>query len=93
MQVGETYDWRLSVANMERRDGYFTRLKLRIEMLHALNKEKVRLSPQGGWQWSAVTRCGCRLQHRAWLKPPASVKFRSVMMATYMHPGPESWQI
>jgi Lecithin:cholesterol acyltransferase len=43
-QVGETYDWRLSIANMERRDGYFTRLKLRIEMLHGLNKEKVRSS-------------------------------------------------
>lgn len=41
MQVGETYDWRLSIANMERRDGYFTRLKLRVEMLHQLNKEKV----------------------------------------------------
>ena len=39
--MGETYDWRLSIANMERRDGYFTRLKLRIEMLHGLNKEKV----------------------------------------------------
>ena len=39
-QVGETYDWRLSVANMERRDGYFTRLKTRVAMLHALNHEK-----------------------------------------------------
>lgn len=39
--VGETYDWRLSIANMERRDGYFTRLKLRVEMLHGLQKEKV----------------------------------------------------
>jgi environmental stress-induced protein Ves len=45
--VGETYDWRLSVANMERRDGYFTRLKLRVEMLHQLNKEKVPLLTRG----------------------------------------------
>jgi len=41
-QVGETYDWRLSISNMERRDGYFTRLKLRIEMLHGIKREKVR---------------------------------------------------
>ena len=40
-QVGETYDWRLSVANMERRDGYFTRLKARCELLKKLNNEKV----------------------------------------------------
>ena len=40
-QVGETYDWRLSVANMERRDSYFTRLKARIELLHSTKNEKV----------------------------------------------------
>lgn len=41
-QVGETYDWRLSVANMERRDGYFTRLKARCELLKKINNEKAR---------------------------------------------------
>ena len=41
MQIGETYDWRLGVPNLEVRDGYFTRLKARIEMTHHLNNEKV----------------------------------------------------
>ena len=42
LQVGETYDWRLSVANMERRDKYFSRLRARIELLHSTQGEKVR---------------------------------------------------
>ncbi len=41
-QVGETYDWRLSVPNMEKRDHYFTRLKWRIELTHQTNGEKAR---------------------------------------------------
>ena len=40
-QIGETYDWRLAVPNMERRDGYFTRLKVRVETTHQLHGEKV----------------------------------------------------
>ena len=40
-QVGETYDWRLSVPNMEKRDRYFTRLKWRIELTHYTTGEKV----------------------------------------------------
>ncbi|KAK9822390.1 hypothetical protein WJX81_007759 [Elliptochloris bilobata] len=39
--IGETYDWRLAVPNMERRDGYFTRLKVRVETTHQLHGEKV----------------------------------------------------
>ncbi len=40
-QWGETYDWRLSVPNMETRDHYFTRLKWRIELTLATEGEKV----------------------------------------------------
>jgi hypothetical protein len=40
-QYGETYDWRLSVPNMEKRDSYFTRLKWRIELTHFTAGEKV----------------------------------------------------
>ena len=43
MQIGETYDWRLGVPNLEVRDGYFTRLKHRIEITHHLNHEKASL--------------------------------------------------
>ena len=39
-QIGETYDWRLGVPNLEVRDGYFTRLRRRIEITHHLNHEK-----------------------------------------------------
>lgn len=45
-QIGETYDWRLAVPNMERRDGYFTRLKVRVETMHKIHGEKVRLHGQ-----------------------------------------------
>lgn len=41
VQWGETYDWRLSVPNMESRDHYFTRLKWRIELMLLTEKEKV----------------------------------------------------
>jgi len=41
VQHSETYDWRLSVPNMEKRDSYFTRLKWRIELTHLTEKEKV----------------------------------------------------
>jgi hypothetical protein len=41
-QIGETYDWRLAIPNMERRDAYFTRLKIRIEVAHQVAGEKVR---------------------------------------------------
>ena len=41
LQYSETYDWRLSVPNMEKRDSYFTRLRWRIELTHLTEKEKV----------------------------------------------------
>lgn len=41
MQVTETYDWRLAVPLMQQRDNYFTRLKLRVELLHSLHQTKV----------------------------------------------------
>lgn len=41
MQISETYDWRLAVPNMEKRDSYFTRLKWRIELTHHTEGEKV----------------------------------------------------
>ena len=44
VQYSETYDWRLSVPNMEKRDSYFTRLKWRIELTHHTEHEKVRPS-------------------------------------------------
>ena len=34
------YDWRLPVSVLEERDGYFTKLKSKVEYLYALNKEK-----------------------------------------------------
>ncbi len=40
-QVGETFDWRLSIPNVEKRDAYFTRLKVRIELITEIAKEKV----------------------------------------------------
>ena len=42
VQYSETYDWRLSVPNMEKRDSYFTRLKWRIELTHHTEGEKAR---------------------------------------------------
>ena len=42
LQVSETYDWRLSVANMERRDRYFSHLQMRIELLQKIHGQKVR---------------------------------------------------
>ncbi|EIE21902.1 Lecithin:cholesterol acyltransferase [Coccomyxa subellipsoidea C-169] len=38
--IGETYDWRLSVPNMEARDNYFTRLKWRLELSLKTEGEK-----------------------------------------------------
>lgn len=38
-----TFDWRLSPEQLEKRDGYFTRLKASIETLHNIHKEKVAL--------------------------------------------------
>lgn len=43
LQAGETYDWRLSVPNMETRDHYFTRLKWRLELSLKTEGEKVLL--------------------------------------------------
>ena len=37
------YDWRLSYANLEVRDHYFTRLKMYIEMAHKISGRKVTL--------------------------------------------------
>jgi phospholipid:diacylglycerol acyltransferase len=37
------YDWRLSYANLEVRDQYFTRLKMYIEMAHKISNKKVVL--------------------------------------------------
>lgn len=37
------YDWRLSYANLEVRDQYFTRLKMYIEMANKVSKKKVTL--------------------------------------------------
>ncbi|KAK9829180.1 hypothetical protein WJX72_004349 [[Myrmecia] bisecta] len=39
--IGETYDWRLSVPNMEARDGYYTRLKARFEVTMRQHNMKV----------------------------------------------------
>nr|ANH71127.1 phospholipid: diacylglycerol acyltransferase [Lobosphaera incisa]ANH79231.1 phospholipid:diacylglycerol acyltransferase [Lobosphaera incisa] len=39
--IGETYDWRLSVPNMEYRDGYYTRLKARFEVTKLQHGRKV----------------------------------------------------
>ena len=44
--VGVSYDWRLSIANMERRDHYFSRLRTEVEQLHRLNGEKVCRVPR-----------------------------------------------
>jgi len=38
---GAPYDWRLPFGLLEERDGYFTELRLQIEKLHLVNKEKV----------------------------------------------------
>ena len=45
LQIGVTYDWRLAVPNMEKRDGYFTRLKMVIEWARNVKDEKVRNCP------------------------------------------------
>ena len=37
----ETYDWRLSLPNLQLRDKYFTQVKHRVELLHELHGEKV----------------------------------------------------
>lgn len=39
--AAETYDWRLSTPNMEKRDAYFTRLQARIELVHQVHGIKV----------------------------------------------------
>jgi phospholipid:diacylglycerol acyltransferase len=36
-----TYDWRLSIENVERRDGYYTKLKKNIEALYDTHQKKV----------------------------------------------------
>lgn len=42
-----SYDWRLSLHDMERRDHYFTILKNRIETLVKINGgRKVRMGPE-----------------------------------------------
>ncbi|KAK9839349.1 hypothetical protein WJX84_008799 [Apatococcus fuscideae] len=41
MLATETYDWRLSTPNMEKRDAYFTRLRVRIELTHSIGGIKV----------------------------------------------------
>lgn len=38
------YDWRLSYPNLEKRDQYFTRLKIHIEMAHEFTGKKVVLA-------------------------------------------------
>jgi hypothetical protein len=43
-QAAENYDWRLSIADLERRDHYFTVLRNRVELLHQMNGEKARLA-------------------------------------------------
>ena len=58
LQYGETYDWRLSVPNMEKRDSYFTRLKWRIELTHHTQHEKV--CPSNA---AASRTCKSRISH------------------------------
>lgn len=41
LQIAAPYDWRLAIASMEYRDGYFADLKVRIELLHTTHGEKV----------------------------------------------------
>ena len=41
--AAETYDWRLSTPNMEKRDAYFTRLQARIELVYQIQGIKVDL--------------------------------------------------
>lgn len=45
--AAETYDWRLRVLDLERRDGFFTRLKARCETMVATNSEKQKLRGGG----------------------------------------------
>lgn len=52
------YDWRLSYANLERRDRYFSRLRSHIELAHEVSGEKtvlishsVRLAPLLAQLW------------------------------------------
>ena len=40
----ETYDWRLSLPNLQLRDKYFIQVKHRVELLHELHGEKVPTS-------------------------------------------------
>lgn len=37
----EAFDWRLSIPNMELRDGYFTRLRSSVETAHEMSGQKV----------------------------------------------------
>lgn len=41
MQAVETYDWRLSLPNLQKRDKYFTRVQKRVELLREIHEEKV----------------------------------------------------
>ena len=76
---------------MERRDGYFTRLKLRIEMLHGLNKEKVRscfqrrpVSLRNPANPQQVLRVGCRCKAEALLKKPPLLQTLTMYRGLYM---------
>jgi phospholipid:diacylglycerol acyltransferase len=40
----ESYDWRLSFPKLEERDGYFTKLKYKVEAFHRFSGEKVVLT-------------------------------------------------
>ena len=50
LQISETYDWRLAIPNMEKRDSYYTRLKSRIETTKKIHNEKV----SSYYQWPSV---------------------------------------
>ncbi len=45
-QLSAPYDWRLSVPNMEKRDGYFSNLRSVVEVTVKLQHEKVRSMQQ-----------------------------------------------
>jgi hypothetical protein len=44
-QVGETFDWRLAIPNVQKRDSYFTKLKARLELIISVHDQKVAALP------------------------------------------------
>ena len=94
LQVAATYDFRLAIAMMEYRDGYFTDLKVRIELLYNRKRQKV-------YRLYRLPACKClvfhcrykeharsSVLHKAGISPSLSCHEATESQAFLMYPWP-----